>query len=283
MRRDVFVSAIVVAGGSGSRMGVDVPKQFLPILGKPMLYYSLKAFEDSAVDEIILVCGTDDVVYCEDDIIGRYGLTKVKRVVAGGKERYDSVFAGLKACHTLRASESSTSLERCNRDELTASQHYVLIHDAARPCLSQEIIRTCIEALSSVGACTVAVPEINTICVVDGKGAILDVPDRSTLWSVQTPQCFPYEEILEAHQCFAHERYAHQSFAQCTNKQDDSNQQAKSLDDNAPLPITDDTSIYRRFIGKEVCVINGSYANIKVTTIEDIKRAEVLLSKTKQS
>ena len=98
------ITAIVLAAGKGSRMHSDIPKQFMMLDGYPVIYYSLKAFQNSSVDDIILVAGEDAVEYCSKDIVERYNLTKISKIVTGGAERYDSVRNGLIAlnqqiCH----------------------------------------------------------------------------------------------------------------------------------------------------------------------------------------
>ena len=114
----MHITAIVLAAGKGSRMQSDVPKQYMNIDGKPVLYYSLKAFDMSLVDDIVLVTGEEDVSYCKNEIIDKYNIGKVKAVIAGGAERYLSVKNGLMAAD---------------------GADYVLIHDAARPCLTMDI------------------------------------------------------------------------------------------------------------------------------------------------
>lgn len=114
-------AAVVLAAGSGKRMGTSVHKQYLLIKGKPVIYYTLRAFELSEVDEIILVTGADEIDYCSREIVEKYNFQKVRAVIAGGKERYDSVYEGLKA------------LSDCD---------YVLIHDGARPLISSVLINT---------------------------------------------------------------------------------------------------------------------------------------------
>ena len=113
-------AAIVLSAGSGSRMKSDIPKQYLPLIEKPVIYYSLMAFQNSPVDEIILVSGANDIEYCRKEIVERYGLSKVTRIVAGGKERYDSVR------NALRFIEKDT---------------YIFIHDGPRALVSQEILK----------------------------------------------------------------------------------------------------------------------------------------------
>ena len=89
-------AAVVLSAGKGTRMNSTVPKQYLDLEGKPVLYYSLQAFEQSMADEIVLVTGQDEIEYCRKEIVEKYGFTKVTSVTAGGKERYHSVFCGLK-------------------------------------------------------------------------------------------------------------------------------------------------------------------------------------------
>ena len=85
------ITAIVLAAGRGNRMHSDIPKQYLDLCGKPVIYYSLKCFEQSSVDDIVLVTGAEDIEYCREQIVGRFQLKKVKQIVAGGSERYWSV------------------------------------------------------------------------------------------------------------------------------------------------------------------------------------------------
>lgn len=172
------ITAIVLAAGQGKRMNSAVAKQFLQLQGKPVVYYCLKAFEESNVDDIILVTGRDEVEYCEKDIVKRYGFRKVSRVIEGGRERYDSVYQG------LRFSEAPD---------------YVLIHDGARPFIGVELINDIIRQIVSEKACIVGTPVKETIKVVNDKKIIVDTPDRRTLWSAQTPQAFEYALIKEAY------------------------------------------------------------------------------------
>lgn len=170
--------AIVLAAGKGSRMKSDIPKQFLEIEDKPVLYYSLKAMEESFVDEIILVTGEDIISYCKEEIVDRFGLSKVKKVVAGGAERYLSVYQGLLACE--------------NAD-------YVYIHDGARPFITQEILsnaKTCVELYR---ACAAGMPVKDTIKIVDVDGFAVQTPQRSFVWQVQTPQVFEYDVVRGAY------------------------------------------------------------------------------------
>ena len=180
------VTAIVLAAGKGSRMGSQVPKQYLTLLGHEVLYYSLKAFEESIVDQVVLVTGAGDIDYCRSELVEKYGFSKVKKIIAGGAERYDSVYMGLKAA---------------------APCDYVLIHDGARPMVTPEIIAQVLEGAIACGSCTTAVPVKDTIKIADADDMAVDTPERRGLWAIHTPQGFSYEVILEAHERFRQGAY----------------------------------------------------------------------------
>lgn len=171
-------AAIILSAGTGSRMNSDVPKQYMDLCGHPVIYYSLKAFEESPVDEIILVAGADDVDFCRKEIVEKYEFRKVKAVVAGGEERYLSVYEGLK---------------------MAVDAEYVLIHDGARPMIDQESIRLSMLAVASEKACVLATMVKDTIKVADEAGYAIDTPERSSLWAVQTPQSFERTLLMEAY------------------------------------------------------------------------------------
>ena len=230
-------AAIVLSAGRGTRMQSDIPKQYMPLNDKPVLYYSLKAFQESSVSTIILVTGKEDIDYCQKEIVEKYHITKVAAIVSGGKERYHSVFEGLK------------QLE---------GYDYVLIHDGARPCVDKEIIERSIEAVIQDKACVVGMPVKDTIKVTDEENYAVETPDRSLLWMVQTPQSFSYSMICEAYQ---------ELMLRMKEGQED-------------IPaITDDAMVVEYIFGKKVKLIPGSYTNIKITTPEDIRVAEVFLKK----
>ena len=172
-------AAIVLAAGSGKRMNSKVHKQYLIIQNRPVLYYSLKAFEDSAVDEIVLVVGKGEEEFCRKEIVDKYGISKVKAIVEGGKERYHSVFEGLKQ---------------------TSDADYVLIHDGARPFVNQDIIRRCMQEVQKYQACVVGMPVKDTIKIADEEGYAKQTPDRKNVWMIQTPQTFSYALIYEAYE-----------------------------------------------------------------------------------
>ena len=171
------ITAIVLAAGSGSRMKNKTKKQFMEIKGKPVIWYSLFEFEKSRVDEIILVTGKEDIDYCKKEIVEKYNLKKIKNVVAGGSERYESVYNGLK--------------------EVTGN--IVLIHDGARPLINNEIIERSIEGTIKSDACVVGVPVKDTIKRADKEGDIIDTPNRSELWITQTPQSFKTDLVKMAY------------------------------------------------------------------------------------
>ena len=171
-------TAIVLAAGSGKRMNSKVHKQYLLLKGKPVLYYSLKAFEESRIDDIILVVGAGDIDFCRKEIVEQYGFKKVSAIVEGGKERYHSVYEGLKA-----AGETD----------------YVLIHDGARPFVSGPIIERTLDAVCEYKACVVGMPVKDTIKIVDEDTFAKETPNRSHVWMVQTPQAFSYSLIYDAY------------------------------------------------------------------------------------
>lgn len=175
----MWITAIVLAGGSGKRMNTNTLKQYLMLDGKPLLYYSLKAFEESLVDEIILVTKAGEEAYCRKEFVEQYGFKKVTAVVAGGKERYHSVLNGLRA------------VTNCD---------YVMIHDGARPLLTPQMIAYTAEAVKKYQACVVGMPVKDTIQIVNETGVIMATPKRSTVWQAQTPQAFTFTMVRDAYE-----------------------------------------------------------------------------------
>ncbi len=182
------VSALVPAGGRGVRMGGDRPKQFLAIGGVPLMVHSLRTLQAApSVEEIILAVPSSERNYCEREIVARYGLTKVSRVVAGGAERQDSVGAALAA--------------------VAIPADVVLVHDAVRPFLTVDMIeRVCTEA-ARVGGAIIAIPARDTLKEV-GEGAVIQrTVDRRPLWQAQTPQAFQRAVLERAHERARAEAY----------------------------------------------------------------------------
>ncbi len=171
-------AAVVLSAGNGKRMKSDIPKQYMHIGDKPVIYYSLKALEENGFSSIILVCGEKDIEYCRKEIVEKYGLTAVKAIVPGGAERYHSVNEGLKAIEDA---------------------DYVFIHDGARPMLDAEILSRLKKAVTEKGTAIAGMPVKDTIKVVDSSGVVVDTPERKYVWQVQTPQCFIYNEIRDAY------------------------------------------------------------------------------------
>ena len=221
----IIVNAIVLAAGKGSRMGMDTPKQYLMVRGKPILYYSLKTFEEcKAIDGIILVAGADDLNYCREEIVEKYGFLKVKSIVAGGKERYLSVFEGLHAA------------EGCT---------YVMIHDGARPFVTEEILLHNLETAMQKGNAITGMPVKDTIRICTPEGKTISTPDRRVVWQVQTPQTFLYEPICKAYQVMMERGHTD--------------------------GITDDAMVAERFAQIQTVMCEGSYRNIKITSPEDLE------------
>ena len=171
------VCAVVPAGGTGTRMGGTVPKQFLELDGKPILYYTLKTLQDCGIiSELILVVPEKEYDNACTDWLGKPEI--VTKVVVGGEKRQDSVYNGF-----------------C---ELSPQTEIVLVHDGVRPFLSHQMIRESVDAAREYGAAITAIPVNDTIKKVDDSGLVSKTVDREGLWRVQTPQVFRYELLEEA-------------------------------------------------------------------------------------
>ena len=172
-------TAIVLAAGQGKRMGTRVQKQYLEIKGKPVLYYSLQAFEQSPIiDDIILVVGDNQKEYCQEEIVSKYHFQKVKKIVSGGKERYHSVWNGLQEVQ---------------------EEGYVFIHDGARPFVDEDMLRRVYQEVQIHKSCVVGMPVKDTIKIADHDGFVSETPERSLTWMIQTPQVFEASLIKEAY------------------------------------------------------------------------------------
>lgn len=224
-----MISAIILAGGKGKRMRSAISKQFIDIKGKPIIYYTLKKFsENKKIDNIIVVLPEDEVKYFKENILKKYEL-RINKIVIGGKERQDSVYNALKSLKN-----SSTDI--------------VLIHDGARPFISERIINEGIKFAEIYGAAAPGVMPKDTIKVKNEKNFSVDTPNRANLVSIQTPQVFKFDEILECHEKI---RYNGEK-------------------------VTDDTMVVEKY-GYSVYLYYGEYTNIKVTTPEDLILAERLI------
>lgn len=255
-------TAIVLAAGQGKRMGSDVAKQYLLLCGRPVLYYTLKNFEDSAVDEIILVTGKDQIEYCKREIVEAYGFRKVTKIVPGGKERYHSVALGLEAAQNTSVPQNAVMMNNSFAPHNTAPDYlpcnYVLIHDGARPFATPGMIERGIEAVKKYDACVFGMPVKDTIKIIDEDGFAADTPRRESVWQVQTPQIFAFPLIKSAYDKLMAE-------------------EQRLIGQG--ITVTDDAMVMELFSGKRVKLIEGSYENIKITTPEDLKIAESFLRK----
>lgn len=234
---EIRTTAIVLAAGQGKRMRSSVHKQYLLIKDKPVLYYSLKAFEDSArINDIILVVGEGEEAYCKKEIQENYGFCKIRAIVLGGKERYHSVAYGIRS--------------------IKWDCGYVFIHDGARPFVDAGIIERAFDGVKQSGACVVGMPAKDTIKIADADGYVESTPDRTRLWQIQTPQVFERTLIANAYEKLLAEE--------------------KKLRADG-ITITDDAMVVEHFMEIPVKLVQGSYQNIKITTPEDLKIAEIFI------
>lgn len=172
--------AVILAGGSGSRLGNDLPKQFLKVAGKQVIEHTIDVFENCAqIDEICIVSKPDFVANVEELVV-KNQYKKVKKILNGGKERYDSSLAAINAY---------------TDDDLN-----LLFHDAVRPLVNERIIRDCVEALKHYNAVDVAAKTTDTIISVDPNECIDFIPNRAYLRNGQTPQCFKRGTIKKAYE-----------------------------------------------------------------------------------
>jgi len=225
------IVAIIPAGGAGKRLKAQKAKQYLLLDDMPVLVHTLKVFQKSkTIDEIVLVLPPDDVASAHQKLINKYALLKVTAVVAGGKERQDSVRNGLAA--------------------ITRECDIVVIHDAVRPFVTQELIKQVVVAAKSFGAASVGVKAKDTIKETKKDNLIATTIPRQNLWLTQTPQAFKFEFLKKAYRAAYDKKFYG----------------------------TDDASLIEQ-IGKKVKMIEGSYENIKITTPEDLVMAEALMKK----
>lgn len=219
---------VIVAAGTGSRMKMGINKQFIKLEGKEIIAYTIEKFyNNSNIEDIVVVVKEDESEFFKKEILDKYNFKNIK-IAYGGKERQDSVYNGLKLLD-----------KKCD---------VVLIHDGARPFVSDKIIYNCIEEVKEHKAIVVGVPVKDTIKIIDNDKNIVDTPNRSVLWAVQTPQTFDYNILLDAYKdAFKSGFYG-----------------------------TDDAMLVER-IGYKVKMVEGSYNNIKITTKEDLSVGSQIL------
>jgi 2-C-methyl-D-erythritol 4-phosphate cytidylyltransferase len=255
-----MVTALVLAAGVGSRMNSATPKQFMQLNNKEVICYSLDVFQaDSNVKDIILVTGDSYIEFCRENIVEKYGYTKVRSIIPGGRERYDSVYNGIIEAEKLLAAENiavqgATTGSGTGTDD--NEKNIIMIHDGARPFVTHRMISdsvSCIE--NGFSGCTVGMPVKDTIKIVqNSKDYIIgkETPERATLYQIQTPQTFVLEKLHQAYDTML------------------------STDSHN---ITDDTMLMEQYLGQPCAVIPGSYDNIKITTPEDILISEIIAKK----
>lgn len=239
-------TAILLAAGSGKRMQSDVAKQFMLLNGKPLIWYALHTIEESSIiDDCILVTGVEDISYVQKEIVEQYDFHKVVAIVAGGAERYDSVYNALQFIR-----DETGNAADCDG--------YVFIHDGARPFLTKEIIERSYLAVQESHACVVGMPVKDTIKLADPYGYAASTPDRSMVWQIQTPQVFDAGLITEA-------------YSRLMKQKDELAEKG--------IRITDDAMVVETLLQRPVKLVQGSYENIKITTPEDLCVAEAFLSR----
>lgn len=219
---------VIVAAGTGSRMNMGINKQFIKLEEKEIIAYTIEKFyNNSNIEDIVVVVKEDESEFFKKEILDKYNFKNIK-IAYGGKERQDSVYNGLKLLD-----------KKCD---------VVLIHDGARPFVSDKIIYNCIEEVKEHKAIVVGVPVKDTIKIIDNDKNIVDTPNRSVLWAVQTPQTFDYNILIDAYKdAFKSGFYG-----------------------------TDDAMLVER-IGYKVKMVEGSYNNIKITTQEDLSVGSQIL------
>ena len=226
-------AAIVLAAGQGKRMGASVQKQYIELEGKPLIYYALNTFQKSEIiDTILLVVGKGQVSYAKDEIVRKYEFSKVNAVVEGGEERYDSVWQGLKAIDKERGIS------------------YIFIHDGARPFVNEEILRRGYDCAERFRACVAGMPSKDTVKLADKNDFAVSTPERKYVWTIQTPQIFEKDLIVDAYSKLMGEEHS---------------------------DVTDDAMAVERTMGVPVKMFRGSYENINITTPEDLSIAKVFL------
>ncbi len=273
-------TAIVLSAGRGNRMHTDIPKQYLDLCGRPVIAWSLQAFEDfEGVDEVILVCSQDDIDYCRSEIVDKYGFRKVRSIIPGGAERYLSVWEGLKEAARLHAPDGILPGESINNaadsfaenaadsdvdnisdyaedndtdkntDHSTGkAESVIFIHDGARPLIDEAILLRALEDVRKYQACVVGMPVKDTIKVADENAFARQTPDRRFLWQIQTPQVFSFSLVCEAY---------------------------RKLIEDGIKDVTDDAMVVERETNVRVRLTEGSYRNIKITTPEDLEIARL--------
>lgn len=259
------VTAILLAAGRGTRMGSGIRKQFMELAGRPVLSWSLNVLALSPiVTEIVLVIpaggGANKSAEEEQEHIRRLFIdplpeaaaAKVRALVPGGAERYNSVYNGLEAIQWP-----------CD---------YVFIHDGARPLITEEMLEKLFRAVQEYKAVVAASPSKDTVKITDDSGFVQSTPDRSRVWNIQTPQCFAYELVKSSYEKIigaASDTAPAAAFADFAG--------AGHQNSQTPRKITDDAMVVEYASDTKVRPVDTGYQNIKITTPEDLLVAEVFL------
>ena len=228
--------AMLIAGGSGQRMNQDIPKQFINVNDKPVIVYTMEAFQRHPnIDAIEVVCleGWQEILKA---YAKQFNITKLRWITQGGENGQASIYNGLKVLK-----------ENCNLQDM------ILIHDAIRPMVSQEIISDCISKCNLYGSAITVIPCVEAVLYSDNRISAEESIDRSTLMRTQTPQAFYLSKLLWAHE-EAKKKGITNSIATCT------------------LMIE---------LGEQVHFSAGSEKNIKLTTTDDIEIFKALLQSKK--
>ena len=243
--------AVILAGGIGARVGGNTPKQLLPLQdGKSVLEHAVDAFEQAdCIDEVCIVMHPDYIMHAEQMLLAN-AWQKVRHIIPGGKERWES------SVNAIRLLGDEAKGEENNCQLPIANSHNavnLLLHDAARPFVSQDIIARVCEALEEHEAVTVAIPSTDTVYeMVDGK--VARIPQRSTIMRAQTPQAFRLSLIAEA-------------YAKALGVTDLSTAACAM----AHLPATDDCGIVHEHMPEvPIYIVEGEEQNKKITFKEDI-------------
>jgi 2-C-methyl-D-erythritol 4-phosphate cytidylyltransferase len=259
------VTAILLAAGRGTRMGSGIRKQFMELAGRPVLSWSLNVLALSPiVTEIVLVIpaggGANKSAEEEQEHIRRLFIdphpeaaaAKVRALVPGGAERYNSVYNGLEAIQWP-----------CD---------YVFIHDGARPLITEEMLEKLFRAVQEYKAVVAASPSKDTVKITDDSGFVQSTPDRSRVWNIQTPQCFAYGLVKSSYEKIigaASDTAPAAAFADFAG--------AGHQNSQTPRKITDDAMVVEYASDTKVRPVDTGYQNIKITTPEDLLVAEVFL------
>ena len=216
--------AIILASGSSSRFGGELPKQFIEIDGKTILEHSVNAFEiNENITDIIVICNPDYIELSKEILSNKF--SKIRHITTGGKTRQESSYIGV------------SLVEEDNAN--------ILIHDGARPFVSQKIINDCIDGLKKLDALGVAIESNDTMIKLDKNGFICEIPQRASLRRIQTPQCFKADIIKKAH---------------------------KLAKEDKTLVVTDDCGMVLHFNLAKIAVIEGDNTNIKITHQSDLQK-----------